>query len=330
MQADPGAELVARRRPGRRPGGSGRGGPTARRAYPTIASMVARSAAPTSSACASRRRSTCRSCARPPRPACSVLLEKPMADLVADVRRDRGACRAAGVTLMLGLTHRFHRGADRGPRADRRRRDRRSRCSPTTSSRFGEHAALAGLVLRPAAVGRRRADARRRPPRRPDGLARRQPDRRGLRPDDDLRPRASPGSRTAGSPCSRFADGAIGSLFVNEATHPLRSDAASVPMPGRLELEIHGPAARSATGPGTSSSSTSPGHRAGPSTGVPRDEMRPRDRRVPRRRPRAADRRRRRGRGPPRDRGRPGDLRVGADRPPGPGRRAVPGPDHRA
>jgi predicted dehydrogenase len=37
-----------------------------------------------------------------------------------------------------------------------------------------------------------------------------------------------------------FASGAIGSLFVNEATHPLRSDAPSVPMPGRLELEIHG------------------------------------------------------------------------------------------
>ena len=38
-----------------------------------------------------------------------------------------------------------------------------------------------------------------------------------------------------------FATGAIGSIFVNEATYPLHQDAPGVPMPGRMELEIHGP-----------------------------------------------------------------------------------------
>ena len=38
-----------------------------------------------------------------------------------------------------------------------------------------------------------------------------------------------------------FASGAIGSIFVNEATYPIHQDAPGVPMPGRMELEIHGP-----------------------------------------------------------------------------------------
>jgi predicted dehydrogenase len=37
-----------------------------------------------------------------------------------------------------------------------------------------------------------------------------------------------------------FENGAIGSLFVNESTYPLRADATTVPMPGRCELEVHG------------------------------------------------------------------------------------------
>jgi predicted dehydrogenase len=37
-----------------------------------------------------------------------------------------------------------------------------------------------------------------------------------------------------------FASGAIGSLFVHEASFPLHRDDPRVPMPGRLELEIHG------------------------------------------------------------------------------------------
>ena len=38
-----------------------------------------------------------------------------------------------------------------------------------------------------------------------------------------------------------FESGAIGSIFVNESTYPIRPDAPTVPMPGRMELEIHGP-----------------------------------------------------------------------------------------
>jgi predicted dehydrogenase len=39
-----------------------------------------------------------------------------------------------------------------------------------------------------------------------------------------------------------FAGGAIGSLFVHEASYPLHKDDPRVPMPGRLELEVHGTA----------------------------------------------------------------------------------------
>jgi predicted dehydrogenase len=38
-----------------------------------------------------------------------------------------------------------------------------------------------------------------------------------------------------------FSAGAIGSIFVNEASYPIHRDAETVAMPGRMELEIHGP-----------------------------------------------------------------------------------------
>jgi predicted dehydrogenase len=48
------------------------------------------------------------------------------------------------------------------------------------------------------------------------------------------------GVEDAGVATLLFAGGAIGSLFVHEASFPLHKDDPRVPMPGRLELEIHG------------------------------------------------------------------------------------------
>jgi predicted dehydrogenase len=52
--------------------------------------------------------------------------------------------------------------------------------------------------------------------------------------------RGIPGVEDAGVATLLFASGAIGSLFVHEAPFPLHQDDPRVPMPGRLELEIHG------------------------------------------------------------------------------------------
>jgi predicted dehydrogenase len=50
------------------------------------------------------------------------------------------------------------------------------------------------------------------------------------------------GVEDAGVATLMFAGGAIGSLFVHEASYPLHKDDPRVPMPGRLELEVHGTA----------------------------------------------------------------------------------------
>ena len=50
------------------------------------------------------------------------------------------------------------------------------------------------------------------------------------------------GVEDAGVATLLFEGGAIGSLFVHEASFPLHRDDPRVPMPGRLELEIHGTA----------------------------------------------------------------------------------------
>ena len=167
-----------------------------------------------------------------------VLLEKPMAPSVAECDAIAAACATAGVTLMLGFTHRFH------PELIEARRIVASGelGEPIFAQdvfAFGEHGPwpdwyydravsgggelmhdavhlvdrLAWLVGSPIVevYGRTTSGAR------------------GI-----------PGVEDGGVAVLGFGGGAIGSLSVYEATHPLRSDAPSVPMPGRLELEIHG------------------------------------------------------------------------------------------
>ncbi len=167
-----------------------------------------------------------------------ILLEKPMAPSIADCDAIAAACAAADVTLMLGFTHRFH-----AELIEARRIVASGELGEPVFAQdvfaFGEHAPwpawyydrsvagggelmhdavhlvdrLAWLVGSPIVevYGRTTSGAR--------GIA---------------------GVEDGGVAVLGFAGGAIGSLSVFEATHPLRSDAASVPMPGRLELEIHG------------------------------------------------------------------------------------------
>jgi predicted dehydrogenase len=169
----------------------------------------------------------------------SILLEKPMAITVAECDEIAGRCRAAGVTLMLGFTHRFHAELIRA-----RELIAAGRLGPIglvhDHFSFGEdgpwpawyyrrdlsgggelmHDAvhlvdrLAWLVGSPIVevVGATTGYAR------------------GI-----------PGVEDGGVAVLRFASGAIGSIFVNQSPHPLHRDSAAVPMPGRLELELHGP-----------------------------------------------------------------------------------------
>ncbi len=167
-----------------------------------------------------------------------ILLEKPMAASVPDCDAIAAACRAARVTLMVGLTHRFHRELIEARALIASGAIGRATMVQDVFA-FGEdgpwpawyydrdlsgggelmHDAvhlvdrLAWLIDSPIVevYGRTTTATR--------GIA---------------------GVEDGGVALLTFADGTIGSLFVYEATHPLRSDAASVPMPGRLELEIHG------------------------------------------------------------------------------------------
>ena len=168
-----------------------------------------------------------------------VLLEKPMATTVADCDAIDRACRAAGVVLMLGFTHRFHPEL-----IEARRRIAAGEIGPPGLAQdvftFGEHGPwpdwyydrtlagggelmhdavhmvdrLAWLLDSPVVevYGRTTSYAR------------------GLQGVED-----------GGVATLAFAGGAIGSIFVNEATYPIHQDAPGVPMPGRMELEIHGP-----------------------------------------------------------------------------------------
>ena len=167
-----------------------------------------------------------------------ILLEKPMAPTVADCDAIAATAEDAGVVLMLGLTHRFHAELIEARRLIAEGAIGTPLLAQDSFS-FGEHGpwpawyydrALSGggelmhdgvhLVDRLAwligspiveVYGRTTTYAR-----------------------------SIDGVEDAGVAVLTFANGAIGSLFVNEATHPLRSDAPTVPMPGRLELEIHG------------------------------------------------------------------------------------------
>jgi len=168
-----------------------------------------------------------------------VLLEKPMAASVPDCDAIAAACARAGVTLMVGFTHRFHREL-----LEAKRLIGEGAIGPPSLAQdffsFGEAAPwpawyydrelsgggelmhdavhlvdrLAWLIGSPIVevFGRTSSYAR--------GID---------------------GVEDGGVAVLRFESGAVASLFVNQSTYPLRSDAASVPMPGRSELEIHGP-----------------------------------------------------------------------------------------
>jgi predicted dehydrogenase len=167
-----------------------------------------------------------------------LLLEKPMAPTVADCDAIAAAAEQAGVVLMLGLTHRFHAELIEAHRLIAEGAIGSPMLAQDAFS-FGEHGPwpawyydrdlsgggelmhdgvhlvdrLEWLVGSPIVevYGRTTTYAR-----------------------------SIDGVEDGGVAVLAFASGAIGSVFVNEATHPLRSDAPSVPMPGRLELEIHG------------------------------------------------------------------------------------------
>jgi predicted dehydrogenase len=167
-----------------------------------------------------------------------ILLEKPMAPTVADCDAIARAARQANVTLMLGFTHRFHAELILARQLVAEGRLGRPMLAMDVFS-FGEHGPwpawyydrslsgggelmhdavhlvdrLAWLLDSPIAevFGRTTTYAR------------------GIEGVED-----------GGVAVLRFGSGAIASLFVNESTYPLRPDAATVPMPGHCELEVHG------------------------------------------------------------------------------------------
>ncbi len=167
-----------------------------------------------------------------------VLLEKPMAPTVADCDAIEAAATRAGVVLMIGFTHRFHAeliearrliaaGAIGPPRL----------CQDAFS--FGEHGPWpAWYYDRDLSGGGELMH---------DGVH--LVDRLAWLLDSPIvevygrttnYARSIEGVEDGGVAVLAFANGAIGSLFVNESIHPLHSDSPAVPMPGRLELEIHG------------------------------------------------------------------------------------------
>jgi predicted dehydrogenase len=168
-----------------------------------------------------------------------VLLEKPMAVSVAECDAISTACARAGVTLMLGLTHRFHREL-----IEARRLIGEGAIGPPSLAQdlfsFGESGPWPGWYYDRALSGGGELmhDA--------VHLV----DRLTWLIDSPVvevfaatttYARNVDGVEDGGAAVLRFASGAIATLFVNQSTYPLRADAPSVPMPGRCELEIHGP-----------------------------------------------------------------------------------------
>ncbi len=167
-----------------------------------------------------------------------VLLEKPMATSVADCDAVDRACRTAGVVLMLGFTHRFHRELQEAARliAD-------GRIGPPMLAQdaftFGETAPWPDWYYDRALSGGGELMH--------DGVH--MVDRLAWLIGSPIvevygrtttYARAIPGVEDGGVAVLAFASGALASLFVNEARYAIRADAATVPMPGRMELEIHG------------------------------------------------------------------------------------------
>jgi UDP-N-acetyl-2-amino-2-deoxyglucuronate dehydrogenase len=167
-----------------------------------------------------------------------LLLEKPMAPTVADCDAITAAAEQAGIVLMLGLTHRFHAELMEAHRLIADGAIGTPMLAQDAFS-FGEHGPWPAWYYN----------------RELSGGGELMHD--GVHLVDRLEwlvgspivevygrtstyARSIEGVEDGGVAVLAFANGAIGSLFVNEATHPIRSDAPSVPMPGRLELEIHG------------------------------------------------------------------------------------------
>jgi predicted dehydrogenase len=167
-----------------------------------------------------------------------ILLEKPMAPSVADCDAIAASATAAGVVLMLGLTHRFHAELIEARRLIASGAIGLPRLAQDAFS-FGEHGPWPAWYYDRALSGGGELMH--------DGVH--LVDRLEWLIDSPIvevygrttsYARSIEGVEDGGVAVLAFGNGAIGSLFVNESTYPLRSDAESVPMPGRLELEIHG------------------------------------------------------------------------------------------
>jgi predicted dehydrogenase len=167
-----------------------------------------------------------------------VLLEKPMATTVAECDEIARLAEAAGVVLMLGLTHRFHAELVRAREL-------------IAAGRLG----AIGLVHDHFSFGETGPWPAWYYARELSGGGELMHDAVHLvdrmawlldSPIVEVHGRTSsfvrgiPGVEDAGVATLAFASGAIGSLFVHEASFPLHRDDPRVPMPGRLELEVHG------------------------------------------------------------------------------------------
>jgi predicted dehydrogenase len=169
-----------------------------------------------------------------------ILLEKPMATSVAECDEIVELVEAAGVTLMLGFTHRFHAELIRAREL-------------IGAGRLGS----IGLVHDHFSFGETGPWPAWYYARELSGGGELMHDAVHLvdrmawlldSPIVEVHGRTSSfvrgidGVEDAGVATLAFANGAIGSLFVHEASFPLHRDDPRVPMPGRLELEIHGTA----------------------------------------------------------------------------------------
>jgi predicted dehydrogenase len=169
-----------------------------------------------------------------------ILLEKPMATTVAECDEIARLADAAGVTLMLGFTHRFHAELIRARELIASGRlgtiglvhDHFSfgETGPWPAWYYARELSGGGELMHDAVhLVDRMAWLLGRPIVEVHGLT-------------SSFVRGIDGVEDAGVATLGFEGGAIGSLFVHEASFPLHKDDTRVPMPGRLELEIHGTA----------------------------------------------------------------------------------------